>query len=121
MFSLNSVWRITPENKLFPIIANIKNIRRIRDPTLAILGIMYRKESNIIYKFFENLINLNILIILNVFIILRILLTFTSPILKKSEKNEIVAIIQIKKSNLFPIVLKYYLLRAYSFITNSKL
>lgn len=106
---------------MFPMIANIKNTRRIRDPTLAIFGMMYKKESNIIYKLFDDLISLNILMILSAFTILRILFIYASPIFKKSEKKEMLPIIQIKKSNLLLVVLKYSLFRAISFITNSKL
>jgi len=91
-----------PENIFIPIIANMKNIRSIRDPTLAIDGRITRRESTRTLSFLDVLISLNTLNILIALIIVMIVITPEDPSVTISLiKMEISAIISMKKSNRF--------------------
>jgi len=91
-----------PENIFIPIIANMKNIKSIRDPTLDIDGRITRRESTRTLSFLDVLISLNTLNILIALIIVMIVITPEDPSVTISLiKMEISAIITMKKSNRF--------------------
>ena len=91
-----------PENIFIPIIANMKNISSIRDPTFAIEGNITRRESTRTLSFLDVLMSLNTLNILIALIIVIIVITPEDPSVTMSlMRIEISAIMTMKKSNLF--------------------
>lgn len=99
---------MTPLNMFMPMIAKMKNINKIRLPTLAIEGKITTRLSSSTLSFFESLISLSTLKMRTTLKIMEMvaMMPFWS-IMKRSMSKAKSAQATIKKSSLFQLDKKY--------------